>query len=303
MGVILTRRASLQGCVASITSLRKETLNKRSGTRYDGHPHAERRPARKGPIRCTADEPLKLATEASARRTSPDQGYDGIRNAVSTRLVTDAGFARPESRCIVPDDYRKPSSIPQRNALARGARDPQTCAETPDPISASGAKRRGFTNAWLFRDRALFQTNCRGAERAIINVAERKPRMEVQERRMVERRSRSSLWIDPATAVWFPTSKKGKSSGRRPSRPQASKRIVDGRSPRRREIALTTCVSVVTYAGTRWPTPWAFGDRPRSGEIIEADIIWWHTRDGILHAGSASDRRVDRSAATRCRRR
>ena len=61
--------------------------------------------------------------------------------------------------------------------------------------------------------------------------------------------------------------------------------------------------SVVTYAASEMAN--AMGPSvidPRSGEIIEADIIWWHNVMSILHASRPAPW-IPQRAATRCRRR
>ena len=97
------------------------------------------------------------------------------------------------------------------------------------------------------------------------------------------------MWIDPATPpVWVPYIKKGIVEWQEAFEAAGFKNAIVARevTPDDREFDIDDVrYSVVTYAASEMAN--AMGPSvidPRSGEIIEADIIWWHNVMSILHA-------------------
>ena len=130
-------------------------------------------------------------------------------------------------------------------------------------------------------------------ERAFINRWRLEPKPEDVERykkgELVEPQKPIELWIDPATPpVWIPYIKKGIVEWQEAFEAAGFKNAIVARevTPDDREFDIDDVrYSVVTYAASEMAN--AMGPSvidPRSGEIIEADIIWWHNVMSILHA-------------------
>ena len=130
-------------------------------------------------------------------------------------------------------------------------------------------------------------------ERAFINRWRLEPKPEDVERykkgELVEPQKPIELWIDPATPpVWVPYIKKGIVEWQEAFEAAGFKNAIVARevTPDDREFDIDDVrYSVVTYAASEMAN--AMGPSvidPRSGEIIEADIIWWHNVMSILHA-------------------
>ena len=130
-------------------------------------------------------------------------------------------------------------------------------------------------------------------ERAFINRWRLEPKPEDVERykrgELVEPQKQIVLWIDPATPpVWVPYIKKGIVEWQEAFEAAGFKNAIVARevTPDDREFDIDDVrYSVVTYAASEMAN--AMGPSvidPRSGEIIEADIIWWHNVMSILHA-------------------
>ena len=130
-------------------------------------------------------------------------------------------------------------------------------------------------------------------ERAFINRWRLEPKPEDVERykrgELVEPQKPIVLWIDPATPpVWVPYIKKGIVEWQEAFEAAGFKNAIVARevTPDDREFDIDDVrYSVVTYAASEMAN--AMGPSvidPRSGEIIEADIIWWHNVMSILHA-------------------
>ncbi len=131
-------------------------------------------------------------------------------------------------------------------------------------------------------------------EREFINRWRLEPRAEDRERylkgELVEPQKPIMLCIDPATPkVWIPYIKKGVTQWQEAFEQAGFKNAIQVR-----EIDLEkepdfdiddVRYSVITYAASEISN--AMGPSvidPRSGEIIEADIIWWHNVMAILHS-------------------
>ncbi len=137
-------------------------------------------------------------------------------------------------------------------------------------------------------------TQQKAEERAFINRWRLEPRPEDIERykrgELVEPRKPIVLWIDPATPpVWVPYIKKGIEEWQEAFEAAGFKNAIVAREvgPEEAEEFDIDDVrySVVTYAASELAN--AMGPSvidPRSGEIIEADIIWWHNVMSILHS-------------------
>ena len=130
-------------------------------------------------------------------------------------------------------------------------------------------------------------------ERAFINRWRLEPKPEDVERykrgELVEPRKPIVLWIDPATPpVWVPYIKKGIVEWQEAFEAAGFKNAIVAKEvdPDDEEFDIDDVrYSVVTYAASE--TANAMGPSvidPRSGEIIEADIIWWHNVMSILQA-------------------
>jgi len=130
-------------------------------------------------------------------------------------------------------------------------------------------------------------------ECAFINRWRLEPKPEDVERykkgELVEPQKPIELWIDPATPpVWVPYIKKGIVEWQEAFEAAGFKNAIVARevTPDDREFDIDDVrYSVVTYAASEMAN--AMGPSvidPRSGEIIEADIIWWHNVMSILHA-------------------
>ena len=130
-------------------------------------------------------------------------------------------------------------------------------------------------------------------ERAFINRWRLEPKPEDVERykkgELVEPQKPIVLWIDPATPpVWVPYIKKGIVEWQEAFEAAGFKNAIVAKEvdPDDEEFDIDDVrYSVVTYAASE--TANAMGPSvidPRSGEIIEADIIWWHNVMSILHA-------------------
>lgn len=136
-------------------------------------------------------------------------------------------------------------------------------------------------------------TQQRAEERAFINRWRLEPRPEDVERykrgETVEPRKPIVLWIDPATPpVWVPYIKKGIEEWQEAFEAAGFKNAIIAREVGPEELDEFDIddvrYSVVTYAASELAN--AMGPSvidPRSGEIIEADIIWWHNVMSILH--------------------
>ena len=130
-------------------------------------------------------------------------------------------------------------------------------------------------------------------ERAFINRWRLEPRPEDVERykrgELVEPRKPIVLWIDPATPpVWVPYIKQGIEEWQAAFEEAGFKNAILAREVNPEEEPDFDIddvrYSVVTYAASELAN--AMGPSvidPRSGEIIEADIIWWHNVMSILH--------------------
>ena len=130
-------------------------------------------------------------------------------------------------------------------------------------------------------------------ERAFINRWRLEPKPEDVERykkgELVEPQKPIELWIDPATPpVWVPYIKKGIVEWQEAFEAAGFKNAIVAKEvdPDDEEFDIDDVrYSVVTYAASE--TANAMGPSvidPRSGEIIEADIIWWHNVMSILQA-------------------
>lgn len=130
-------------------------------------------------------------------------------------------------------------------------------------------------------------------ERAFINRWRLEPKPEDVERykrgELVEPQKPIVLWIDPATPpVWVPYIKKGIVEWQEAFEAAGFKNAIVAKEvdPEDKEFDIDDVrYSVVTYAASE--TANAMGPSvidPRSGEIIEADIIWWHNVMSILQA-------------------
>ena len=130
-------------------------------------------------------------------------------------------------------------------------------------------------------------------ERAFINRWRLEPKPEDVERykrgELVEPQKPIVLYIDPATPpVWVPYIKKGIVEWQEAFEAAGFKNAIVAREvdPDDKEFDIDDVrYSVVTYAASE--TANAMGPSvidPRSGEIIEADIIWWHNVMSILQA-------------------
>ncbi|WP_418990815.1 zinc-dependent metalloprotease [Alistipes sp.] len=131
-------------------------------------------------------------------------------------------------------------------------------------------------------------------ERELVNRWRLEPRPEDVERykrgELVEPAKPIVLWIDPATPpVWVPYIKKGIVEWQEAFEEAGFKNAIQAREvdPARDTDFDVDDVrySVVTYAASEMAN--AMGPSvidPRSGEIIEADIIWWHNVMSVLHA-------------------
>ena len=130
-------------------------------------------------------------------------------------------------------------------------------------------------------------------ERAFINRWRLEPKPEDVERykrgELVEPQKPIVLWIDPATPpVWVPYIKKGIVEWQEAFEAAGFKNAIIAKEvgPEDKEFDIDDVrYSVVTYAASE--TANAMGPSvidPRSGEIIEADIIWWHNVMSILQA-------------------
>ena len=128
-------------------------------------------------------------------------------------------------------------------------------------------------------------------ERAFINRWRLEPKPEDVERykrgELVEPRKPIVLWIDPATPpVWVPYIKKGIVEWQEAFEAAGFKNAIVAKEvdPDDEEFDIDDVrYSVVTYAASE--TANAMGPSvidPRSGEIIEADIIWWHNVVSLL---------------------
>lgn len=137
-------------------------------------------------------------------------------------------------------------------------------------------------------------TQQKAEERAFINRWRLEPRPEDVERykrgELVEPRKPIVLWIDPATPpVWVPYIKKGIEEWQEAFEAAGFKNAILAREvgpDEEKEFDVDDVrYSVVTYAASELAN--AMGPSvidPRSGEIIEADIIWWHNVMSILHS-------------------
>lgn len=130
-------------------------------------------------------------------------------------------------------------------------------------------------------------------ERALINRWRLEPKEEDVERykrgELVEPKKPIVIWIDPATPpVWVPYIKKGIVEWQEAFEAAGFKNAIVAREvdPDDKEFDIDDVrYSVVTYAASEMAN--AMGPSvidPRSGEIIEADIIWWHNVMSILQA-------------------
>lgn len=130
-------------------------------------------------------------------------------------------------------------------------------------------------------------------ERALINRWRLEPKEEDVERykrgELVEPKKPIVIWIDPATPpVWVPYIKKGIVEWQEAFEAAGFKNAIVAREvdPDDTEFDIDDVrYSVVTYAASEMAN--AMGPSvidPRSGEIIEADIIWWHNVMSILQA-------------------
>lgn len=130
-------------------------------------------------------------------------------------------------------------------------------------------------------------------ERALINRWRLEPKEEDIERykrgELVEPKKPIVIWIDPATPpVWVPYIKKGIVEWQEAFEAAGFKNAIVAREvdPDDKEFDIDDVrYSVVTYAASEMAN--AMGPSvidPRSGEIIEADIIWWHNVMSILQA-------------------
>ena len=130
-------------------------------------------------------------------------------------------------------------------------------------------------------------------ERAFINRWRLEPKPEDVERykrgELVEPQKPIVLYIDPATPpVWVPYIKKGIVEWQEAFEAAGFKNAIVAREvdPDDKEFDIDDVrYSVVTYAASEMAN--AMGPSvidPRSGEIIEADIIWWHNVMSILQA-------------------
>lgn len=130
-------------------------------------------------------------------------------------------------------------------------------------------------------------------ERAFINRWRLEPKPEDVEcykrGELVEPQKPIVLWIDPATPpVWVPYIKKGIVEWQEAFEAAGFKNAIIAKEvgPEDKEFDIDDVrYSVVTYAASE--TANAMGPSvidPRSGEIIEADIIWWHNVMSILQA-------------------
>ena len=137
-------------------------------------------------------------------------------------------------------------------------------------------------------------TQQKAEERGLINRWRLEPRPEDVERykrgELVEPRKPIVLWIDPATPpVWVPYIKKGIEEWQEAFEAAGFKNAIVAREVGPEEAKDFDIddvrYSVVTYAASELAN--AMGPSvidPRSGEIIEADIIWWHNVMSILHS-------------------
>ena len=137
-------------------------------------------------------------------------------------------------------------------------------------------------------------TQQKAEERAFINRWRLEPRPEDVERykrgELVEPKKPIVLWIDPATPpVWVPYIKKGIEEWQEAFEAAGFKNAILAREvgpDEEKEFDVDDVrYSVVTYAASELAN--AMGPSvidPRSGEIIEADIIWWHNVMSILHS-------------------
>ena len=130
-------------------------------------------------------------------------------------------------------------------------------------------------------------------ERALINRWRLEPKPEDVERykrgELVEPKKPIVLYIDPATPpVWVPYIKKGIVEWQEAFEAAGFKNAILAKEvdPQDEEFDIDDVrYSVVTYAASEMAN--AMGPSvidPRSGEIIEADIIWWHNVMSVLHA-------------------
>ncbi len=137
-------------------------------------------------------------------------------------------------------------------------------------------------------------TQQKAEERAFINRWRLEPRPEDRERylrgELVEPAKPIVLWIDPATPeVWVPYIKRGIEEWQEAFEAAGFRNAIQAREVGPDEEADFDIddvrYSVVTYAASELAN--AMGPSvidPRSGEIIEADIIWWHNVMSILHS-------------------
>lgn len=137
-------------------------------------------------------------------------------------------------------------------------------------------------------------TQQKAEERAFINRWRLEPRPEDVERykrgELVEPQKPIVLWIDPATPpVWVPYIKRGIEEWQEAFEAAGFRNAIQAREVGPDDEADFDIddvrYSVVTYAASELAN--AMGPSvidPRSGEIIEADIIWWHNVMSILHS-------------------
>lgn len=131
-------------------------------------------------------------------------------------------------------------------------------------------------------------------ERELINRWRLEPRPEDAERykrgELVEPAKPIILYIDPSTPpVWVPYIKKGIVEWQEAFEAAGFKNAIQAREvdpTKDKDFDIDDVrYSVVTYAASEMAN--AMGPSvidPRSGEIIEADIIWWHNVMSVLHA-------------------
>lgn len=137
-------------------------------------------------------------------------------------------------------------------------------------------------------------TQQKAEERGLINRWRLEPRPEDRERylrgELVVPAKPIVLWIDPATPpVWVPYIKKGIEEWQEAFEAAGFKQAIVAREVGPDDEADFDIddvrYSVITYAASELAN--AMGPSvidPRSGEIIEADIIWWHNVMSILHS-------------------
>lgn len=175
-----------------------------------------------------------------------------------------------------------PLSVDITSNLVLLAREPMTARFADDRVGY-------FTIGRLYFNDNQQKTE----ERELVNRWRLEPKPEDAERylrgELVEPQKPIILYIDPATPpVWIPFIKKGIVEWQEAFEAAGFKNAIQAREvdPADKEFDLDDVrYSVVTYAASEMAN--AMGPSvidPRSGEIIEADIIWWHNVMSVLHA-------------------